>query len=252
MKRGHKVSKEGYIKLHRKTLENPIVCKDAEYFTVWVYLLLSAAHSDIDIIFNNERMTLKSGQLITGRKTISEKFNIDQSKVQRILKTLKNEQQIEQQTTTKNRLITVLNWCKYQSSEQQNEQRVNNNCTTSEQQVNTYKNDKNIKNDKKDIYIGDCEEEFQSFVEFRKRVKKPMTDYAVYLMKKKLTELTDNEEERKDILRQSVLKGWTDIYPLDKKGEANATHKPNVTDAEQRNRASEERRKKYGLDITVY
>lgn len=136
----------GYIKLHRKILDNPVVCKDAEYYAVWNYLLLNATHTEYDAIFKGGRITLKPGQLITGRKAIAEKFNISESKVQRVLKTFENEQQIEQQTTNKNRLITIINWKDYQSGEQQNEQLLNNNRTTSEQQLNTNKNVKNVKN----------------------------------------------------------------------------------------------------------
>lgn len=75
---------EGYIKLYRKVLSNPIICKDSDYFSVWIYLLLNATHSEYDVIFKNERITLKAGQLITGRKVIAKKFNIDENKVQRI------------------------------------------------------------------------------------------------------------------------------------------------------------------------
>ena len=32
---------EGWIKLHRKMLDNPIVCKDSDYLAVWIYLLLT-------------------------------------------------------------------------------------------------------------------------------------------------------------------------------------------------------------------
>ncbi len=138
---------EGWIKLHRKLLENPIATKDSDYLAVWIYLLLSATHKEYDTLFKGKRITLKKGQLITGRKAIAKKFKIDESKVQRILKTLENEQQIEQQNGNQNRLITILSWDKYQQDEQQIEQQVNNDCTTDEQQVNTNKNDKNIKNE---------------------------------------------------------------------------------------------------------
>ena len=56
---------------------------------------------------------------------------------------LKNEHQIEQQTTSQNRLITIVSWNEYQKSEQPFEQQVNNKRTTSEQQMNTNKNIKN-------------------------------------------------------------------------------------------------------------
>lgn len=131
---------EGWISLHRKILDNPIVCKDSDYFSIWCYLLLNATHKEQDKMFANKRITLKKGQLITGRKKIAEQFSVSESKVQRILKKLEIEQQIEQQTCSANRLITILNWQSYQSSEQQNEQQVNNNRTTSEQQVNTNNN----------------------------------------------------------------------------------------------------------------
>lgn len=139
---------QGWIKLFRMILDNPIVTKDSDYFAVWIYLLLLATHQEKDVLFKGKRITLKKGQLITGRKEIAKKFKIDESKVQRILKSFENEHQIEQQSGNRNRLVTIVSWEDYQQIEQQNEQQVNNNCTTDEQQVNTNKNVKNIKNDK--------------------------------------------------------------------------------------------------------
>lgn len=139
---------QGWVKLYRQILDNPIVCKDSDYFSVWCYLILNATHSEYDVVFNKERITLKPGQLITGRKAIADKFKVNESKVTRILKKLENEQQIEQQTCNKNRLISILNWEQYQESEQQNEQQLNNKRTTTEQQLNTNKNVNNINNDK--------------------------------------------------------------------------------------------------------
>lgn len=117
---------EGWIKLHRKLLDNPIVCKDCEHIAVWIYLLLNATHVNYDVLFNNKRITLKPGELITGRKKIADELSISESKVQRILKTFEIEHQIEQQTTSQNRLISIIRWNDYQQSEQRIEQRVNN------------------------------------------------------------------------------------------------------------------------------
>ena len=132
----------GWIKLHRKTLDNPVITKDTEHLAVWMYLLLNATHTNYESIFKKERVTLKPGQLITGRKSISKELKVSESKVQRILKTFEIEQQIEQQTSSQNRLITIVNWNEYQKDEHQNEQQVNNERTTSEQQVNTNKNER--------------------------------------------------------------------------------------------------------------
>jgi len=130
----------GYIALHRKILENPVVCKDAEHYAVWSYLLLTATHKEQKKLFAGKPVTLYPGMLITGRKKIATLFKISESKVQRVLKTLEIEQQIEQLTCNQNRLVTVINWDRYQSSEQQNGQQLNNNRTTGEQQVNTNNN----------------------------------------------------------------------------------------------------------------
>lgn len=112
-----------------------MVFKDADHVAVWMYLLLNATHKECQVLFKGEKITLLPGQLITGRKAISDKLKISDSKVHRILKLFEIEQQIEQQTSNKNRLISIKNWDKYQFSEQQDEQQVNNNRTTSEQQT---------------------------------------------------------------------------------------------------------------------
>lgn len=56
-----------WIALNRKMLDNPIVTKDAEYFAVWIWLLLNAAYRPCDVLFNGVRKTLKAGQLVTSK-----------------------------------------------------------------------------------------------------------------------------------------------------------------------------------------
>lgn len=131
---------KGWVSLYRKTLENPIVCKDSDHLSIWVYLLLQATHAGYDSMFKGERIRLMPGQLITGRKSISSVLKVNESKVQRVLKLFENEQQIEQLMSNRNRLITITNWSTYQKNEQQIEQLVNNHRTTSEQPVNTNNN----------------------------------------------------------------------------------------------------------------
>lgn len=140
------MNNKGYIRLYRKILDNPVVNKDNDYLSIFIYLLLSATHSEIKANFKGEIITLKPGQLITGRKTLGEKCRVQEMKVERILKALENEQQIEQQKSNKNRLISIVNWNKYQISEQLNEQQMNNKRTTNEQQMNTNNNVNNVIN----------------------------------------------------------------------------------------------------------
>lgn len=151
----------GWIKTHRKLLDNPIVCKDSDHLSIWMYLLLNATHETINGMFKGKRISLEPGQLITGRKSISEFLQINEYKVQRILKLYESEQQIKQQTSNKNRLITIVNWSSYQLNDPPNAQQLHNKCTTTAQQVHTNKNVKNIKNErsKEEILLGEVQNE---------------------------------------------------------------------------------------------
>lgn len=232
----------GWVKIHRQILNNPIICKDAETFAIWLYLLLNATHQEYDVLFKGKRITLNKGQLITGRKTIASDLNISESKVQRTLKMFEIEHQIEQQTSSKNRLVSIVNWNKYQENEQQNKQQVNNNRTTSEQQVNTNKNIKNIKNDKNinkkeskkekntvptfddliNAYTTDkaLQEELRNHLAVRKSKRGAMTNRALELSFQKLDKLTssftgnDKEIAKIAIVQQSIENGWVGFFEL--------------------------------------
>jgi DNA replication protein DnaD len=136
----------GYVKVFRSTLENPLVMKDSEHFQIWIVLLLLATHKDVEIMYCGKRKLLKRGQFVTSRDKLARITNINSSKVERILKVLEIEQQIEQLKTFKSRIITIKNYEDYQGSEQLSEQLVNSYRTASEQLVNTNKNVKNVKN----------------------------------------------------------------------------------------------------------
>lgn len=146
------MSHVGYLKLHRKTLDNPTVMKDADHLAIWLWMLMEAKFAPVDENFGGDRITLQPGQFITGRKKIAKMFGCSEAKVQRILKCYESEHMIEQQTNRQGRLITILSWDKYQVSEQPNEQQVNNKRTTSEQRVNTIKRRKEYKKENNYIY----------------------------------------------------------------------------------------------------
>lgn len=154
----------GWIKLHRKMLDNPVVWKDSDHLAVWVYLLLKATHKEYPALFKGKKIILQPGQLITGRYAISEATGVQSDKVYRIIKFLKSEQQIAQQTSSKNSLITVLNWNVYQEDAQQNAQQLHNNCTTTAHKQEC----KNVKNKKKGFSVCSREYDFDALEEIAK------------------------------------------------------------------------------------
>ena len=64
-------------------------------------------------------------------------------------------------------------------------------------------------NDKLDKTICD-------YIEYRNKIKSPMTEHAIELMIKKLDTLADNDDDRIGILEQSMINCWKDIFPLNK------------------------------------
>ena len=142
-----------FIKLQRKLKNKAFYASDSEKVHLWIHILMSANWTEKEEVFGGVPIMCKAGQFTTGRKQLSEQTGISESKVERILNYFeKIEQQIEQQKSNRNRLITVLNWNEYQTSEQPIEQQLNNNRTH-------YKNNKNIKNNKNDKNIKNEEED---------------------------------------------------------------------------------------------
>lgn len=146
---------DGWIKLHRQILENPIVTKDAEHLAVWIYLLLNATHKDMPVLFGSKKIILHPGQLVTGYLKIASDLNISESKVRRIIKLFKSDEQVDARSCSQGTLISLLNWDKYQLCDEQNDERVPNECRTSDERVTTNKNirSKECKNNNKDLHI---------------------------------------------------------------------------------------------------
>lgn len=91
----------GWIKLHRKCLNNKIVMKSSTHFAIWVWMLCRA---DVD-----------SGILEFTAKDIIESFpDIDKYKISRVLKLFENEGLIALDTKHKKTRVLICEWNSYQ------------------------------------------------------------------------------------------------------------------------------------------
>ena len=112
---------------------------------------MSANHKKTEFLFNGKKQVLERGQIICGRHQIGIETGINESKIYRTMAIFEKEQLIEQQKTNLFTLVSIVNYKSYQQNEQQTEQPVNNQRTTSEQPVNTSKElIRTKKNDKKE------------------------------------------------------------------------------------------------------
>jgi hypothetical protein len=187
----------GYVMVYRKLLLNPVVNKNPDHLSVWIYLLMNATHREREVHFGGEIVTLSCGELVTGRRKIASEQRISESKVQRILKTFEIEQLIEQRSDHQCRIISILNWSIYQNSEQRNEQRVNNERTTTPKKVNTHNND---------IYKNDKNKEIRDTAQSSDELcAVPPPEALVFSLI-----LNDKSEYP---ITQSQIDKWTALYP---------------------------------------
>lgn len=57
-------------------------------------------------------------------------------------------------------------------------------------------------------------ETWEQFLEMRKRIKKPPTDYAIKLLIDKLSRFRSNGQDIKLVLEKSITSGWQDVFEI--------------------------------------
>jgi len=139
----HIYMRNGYIKIHR-SLKEWYGSKSPARMSLWIHLLLLANHKPKKWLFKGNLYEVKRGQLITSRVNLADITGISQSYVEKILKELKKQGQIKQQTSSRSRLITIVNYDSYQSSNNKEDNKEDDRKTTERQQKDTNNNVKNV------------------------------------------------------------------------------------------------------------
>jgi len=149
----------GWVRLWRKIEEHDIWF--AEPFTkaqAWIDIFLNANHKQSSIFIRGNEVVIKRGQLGWSELTMAKRWKWSKNKVRRFLKWLETEQQIEQQKDSLTTVLTIKNYDSYQPETiQQTKQQT---IQQKDSRRYTNNNDKNEKNEKKDIYIA------EQFLEF--------------------------------------------------------------------------------------
>ena len=76
------------------------------------------------------------------------------------------------------------------------------------------------------------------FIDFRKKIRATMTDGAITLMLNKLNKMTADNNEKIEILEQSVMNGWKSVYPIKRNKQSPNSNKFN--DFPQRERTAKD------------
>ena len=138
---------QGYVKMHRKSLEssvfiNPII------WAVWSWCLMKANWKDNDFPFNGADLVVAMGSFVTGREIGASQCHISEQQWRTAIKYLKSTSRITTKSTNSFTIVTVYKWKDYQQDNQQDNQPITNQQPTNNQPITTNKKDKK---DKKEI-----------------------------------------------------------------------------------------------------
>lgn len=123
------MSGKGWIKLHRKLMDNPIF-DNPNLLRVWLWCLLKASHDHHQQMVGLQVVDLEPGRFVTGRFKGANELGINPSTFYKYLKILEEMQMINLKSNNKMTIVTIENWRKYQTGDTEAYQQNNNNVST--------------------------------------------------------------------------------------------------------------------------
>lgn len=108
----------GYIKIWRKLDESGLI-QMPNTLALFMHILLSAANKDKKLGTPKGVITVKRGQYVSGRKRLAEILEQTEREIRTSITRLVELEIIDQQTTSRYSVYTIVNYDKYQSNENQ-------------------------------------------------------------------------------------------------------------------------------------
>lgn len=140
---------QGWIKLHRKILEDELwIDCTPEQKVIMMTLLMLANHDDKSWIWQGKKFSIKAGQLITSIESIRKISgkNISSKNVRSALVKFKKYGFLANESAKTGRLITIANWAKYQGNDDEVAKQEAKRWQRGGKEVATNKNVKNVEN----------------------------------------------------------------------------------------------------------
>ena len=143
-------NQHGWIKLHRQILEWEWY-SDNNCFRLFLHLLLKANHKEKRF----KGIELKVGSIVTSRDLLARETGLSSQQIRTALNKLISTNEITSVTSSQGTILQIVSYEKYQVATNE----ITNEQPTSNQRVTT---NKNIKKEKKEIYIP----EFNEFLKY--------------------------------------------------------------------------------------
>lgn len=124
----------GWVKLWRH-LKNHPASHDIESLGLFSWLMLNVNWQTSRCKFAGKMIEIRPGQIVTSSTEMAEKLCAPRRTLERRLKWLEECGSIVQRVTNGGRLITLVNWGDYQSSEEDSDQRMTNGWPADDQRM---------------------------------------------------------------------------------------------------------------------
>ena len=241
----------GYISLHRKIMQNFLFKEKRQFsrFEAWIYLLMSANHSDTEVLLGNQLIKVKKGSFITSEIKLMAEFQWSKSKLRAFLSLLESQSMIEKITDTKKTTLTIVKYSDYQELQTAKKPRKDREPTAKRPRADTDNNENNYNNDNNENNTNPTEVElvFDTRFDFSGfndsfSIGKLWTEWIEYkkLQHKETYKTTKSEqtainnlqklcrgdtETAKQIIEQSIGNLWKGLFEL--KQQSNPHNKNN-------------------------
>ena len=222
----------GYIFLHRKLLKSPEwKFSTPEQKSVLIVILLFANYEANKWEWNGNEFDVKPGQFVTSLDSIRKAagIGISQQNVRTALKRFEKLGFLTNESTNRGRLISITKWDDYQIIPGLPNKLNNKPLTSPSQAPNKPLTPiKEVKKDNKEKKIPPYSpprgidlksngynwidaDAWDSFVEHRRSIKKPLTKKAAQL---NLNFLKENRADHKQIIETAIMNRWQGLFPL--------------------------------------
>lgn len=207
-----------YIKLSRGLLDWEWY-SDINTTRVFIHMLLKANWRD----GNFKGVPVPRGSFVSSIGKLASETGLTEREIRTAILHLKTTGEVTSKTTNKFTVFSVVKYDLYQASDKQNvsqepsKRHSNDIQTTTIEEKKERKKGNKEKNTKKEFFPDDekLNQAFADFVDMRKQIKAPMTDRAIGMAIKKLTELSGgNYDTAVKILEQSIMNSWKGLFQI--------------------------------------
>lgn len=211
---------QGWVSVYRELIKKPIWLNSTpEQKTIFIVLLLMANHEEKEWEWRGQKYRIKPGQMITSLNSIVLNCGkgMTTQKVRTALKRFEKLGFLTNESTNKNRLITIVNWGKYQGVLKQYNNGYNMQLTSNQQAPNKHLTTNN--NDNNDVIMINNDDKANYLSQINLLVRNKVTSssienfiglYGIKSLKSLIEEIQKSDYLKENINFNSLNPGFVD------------------------------------------